>query len=233
MKCYIVGGSKGGVGKSFVSIGLVDFLTNSKGKKLHLIETDTSNPDVAKAFKSDDAIEITPLSLDSSDGWIELVNMLDTESKKEESNQKDTVINTAARSIDSIAKYSETLTNVLSELTLEICSFWVINRQRDSIELLKMYSKNVPGTLHVVRNNYFGDGKKFDLFNSSKIKEEIASRGESLDFPDLADRVADEIYSKRLSIEKAMKEMPLGNKSELIRWRNLTWKMFEEVLIDD
>lgn len=227
MKCYIIGGSKGGVGKSFVSIGLLDFLTQSKGKNLQLIESDTSNPDVAKAYKNDPAVEITALNLDSVDGWIELVNQL-------EKSTNDTVINTAARSIDSIEKYSSTLTNVLSELTLDICSFWVINRQRDSIELLKMYNKNVPGILHVVRNNYFGGEEKFGLYNTSSIKHEITSRGgETLDFPDLADRVADEIYSKRLSVNSAREEMPLGNKAELIRWRNIMWEMFDSVLADD
>lgn len=226
MKCYIIGGSKGGVGKSFVSIGLIDFLTQSKGKDVQLIETDTSNADVAKVFSNDTSVEITPLKLDSSDGWIELVNIL-------EKSGKDTIINTAARSIEGIEKYSSTLTNVLAELTLDICSFWVINRQRDSLELLKMYSQCFPGTLHVVRNSYFGGPEKFDLYAASSLKKELASRGETIDFPDMADRVADEIYSKRLSVVKALEEMPLGNRAELMRWRNVMWTMFDGVLADD
>ena len=45
---YMIGGSKGGVGKSFVTLALVDYLRRSD---LHvvLVETDTSNPDVLKA----------------------------------------------------------------------------------------------------------------------------------------------------------------------------------------
>lgn len=226
MNCYIVGGSKGGVGKSFVSIGLTDFLTQSKGKEILLIETDTSNADVAKVYQDDPGVEVTPLKLDGSDGWIELVNML-------EKSDKDTIINTAARSIDGIEKYSNILTNVLPDLSLNSCSFWVINRQRDSLELLKMYSQNFPGTLHVVRNNYFGGPEKFDLYAVSSLKKELANRGETIDFPDMADRVADEIYSKRLSVVKALEEMPLGNRAELMRWRNVMWTMFDGVLADD
>ena len=48
-RIYIVGGSKGGVGKSMVSMALVDYLRESK-RKVILVETDTSNPDVAKAY---------------------------------------------------------------------------------------------------------------------------------------------------------------------------------------
>lgn len=223
MNGYIIGGSKGGVGKSFLSIGLVDFLTEYKEKKICLIETDTSNPDVAKIFHNEENIEIKPISLDKIDGWIELINIL-------EKSQSDVVINTAARSIDGIKNFSPALTSVLDELKLELCSFWVINRQRDSLELLKEYSKMITGTLHVVRNNYFGNLEQFDLYNSSALAKELSARGKTLDFPDLADRVADDIYSKRLSIQKALTEMPLGNKAELKRWRNIMWKMFYKVL---
>ena len=47
--------------------------------------------------------------------------------------------------------------------------------------------------------------------------------------PDLADRVTDDLYSKRLSIVTALETMPLGNKAELKRWRSLAWKMFDEI----
>ena len=43
---YFVGGSKGGVGKSFVSMSLADYLTQFIGRKIKLVESDTSNPDV-------------------------------------------------------------------------------------------------------------------------------------------------------------------------------------------
>jgi MinD superfamily P-loop ATPase len=45
---YWVGGGKGGVGKSMVSMALLDYLL-SKGVPALLVESDTSNPDVYKA----------------------------------------------------------------------------------------------------------------------------------------------------------------------------------------
>lgn len=220
---YIVSGSKGGVGKSFVSMGLIDYLTQNKNNKITLIENDTSNPDVAKSYAKENGVEVESLRLDDADGWIELVNICDA-------TENDIVINSAARSNEAVAQYCETLTGSLEDLKREIKSFWVINRQRDSIELLKKYEKHMFGEIHVVRNTYYGDPKKFELYNNSSTAKFLAERGKTIDFPDLADRVADDLYSKRYSIAKALEELPLGNKAELRRWRKIMWNMFDGVL---
>ena len=127
---YFIGGSKGGVGKSILSMILADFLTKCKNRKIILIESDTSNPDVGKTFAHNDDVEVLSLSLDNADGWIELVNY-------SEANKKDIVINSAARSGEAVEKFGGTLIGSLDELHRLLISFWVINRQRDSIELLK------------------------------------------------------------------------------------------------
>ena len=200
---YFIGGSKGGVGKSILSMILADFLTQCRHRKIILVESDTSNPDVGIS-----------LSLDNADGWIELVNY-------SEASDKDIVINSAARSGEAVEKFGGTLIGSLEELQRQLVSFWVINRQRDSIELLKKYMDVVPGELHVVRNTFYGAPQKFELFNNSKTKVEA----------DLADRVTDDLYSKRLSVAKAMEDMPLGNRAELKRWRTVAWKMFNDITI--
>ena len=48
-KIIMVGGGKGGVGKSTVVFSVVDFLL-SKGEKIVLVETDDSNPDTYKSL---------------------------------------------------------------------------------------------------------------------------------------------------------------------------------------
>ena len=219
---YFIGGSKGGVGKSILSMLIADFLTKCKGRKIILVESDTSNPDVGKTFTHDDDVEVVSLSLDNADGWIELVNYADT-------NKKDIVINSAARSGEAVEKFGGTLIGSLEELHRRLISFWVINRQRDSIELLKKYMDVVPGELHVVRNTFYGDPQKFELFNNSKTKIEAEKRGATIDLPDLADRVTDDLYSGRLSINRASEEMPLGNRAELKRWRSIAWETFNEI----
>ena len=219
---YFIGGSKGGVGKSILSMLIADFLTKCKGRKIILVESDTSNPDVGKTFTHDDDVEVVSLSLDNADGWIELVNYADT-------NKKDIVINSAARSGEAVEKFGGTLIGSLEELHRRLISFWVINRQRDSIELLKKYMDVVPGELHVVRNTFYGDPQKFELFNNSKTKIEAEKRGTTINLPDLADRVTDDLYSGRLSINRASEEMPLGNRAELKRWRSIAWETFNEI----
>ncbi len=219
---YFIGGSKGGVGKSFLSMALADFLTKYKNRKIILVESDTSNPDVGKTFAHNDDVEVLSLSLDNADGWIELVNSC-------EKSDRDLVVNSAARSGEAVEKFGGTLISGLEELHMQLVSFWVINRQRDSIELLKKYMEVVPGELHVVRNTFYGEPQKFELFNNSKTKIEAEKRGATIDLPDLADRVTDDLYSKRLSIVKAIEEMPLGSRAELKRWRALAWKMFDDI----
>jgi len=63
-------------------------------------------------------------------------------------------------------------------------ALWVITRQRDSLELLKAFMEEVPKVdVHVVRNGYFGDERKFELHNGSKIREAVESRGGGIRSP--------------------------------------------------
>jgi CobQ/CobB/MinD/ParA nucleotide binding domain len=71
---YMVGGSKGGVGKSFVTLALVDYLRRADVHVV-LVETDTSNPDVMKAVH--DEVECASCDLDEAGGWIDFVNFCD------------------------------------------------------------------------------------------------------------------------------------------------------------
>ena len=48
---YLIGGSKGGVGKTLVTMAVVDYLEAQQAAVL-LIESDTSNPDVWKAYQT-------------------------------------------------------------------------------------------------------------------------------------------------------------------------------------
>jgi len=220
---YLVGGSKGGVGKSLVTMATVDYLLE-RGESVLLIESDTSNPDVWKAYK--DTTETELVDLDEADGWIQLVNVCDSKP------DSIIVINTAARNNKAVTAYGETLNSTLAELKRKLVTLWVINRQRDSLELLKEFMDAIPNTtVHVIRNGYFGEEKKFELYNGSKLRATVESRGgRSVTFPDLADRVSDELYSKRMSISVALKEMPIGNRAELMRWRSEVKKVLETVV---
>ena len=141
------------------------------------------------------------------------------------------VINAAARTKTSTASYGDIMKEALREMRRELVVFWIINRHRDSIELLHSFQEvftDVP--VHVCRNLYFGEARRFDMYNSSKAREAVEKNGMTLDFPAVGNRVADWLYSRRMSIRVAHPEMPFGTRAELQRWRALCAKMFESVM---
>ncbi|HEV3192987.1 MAG TPA: protein mobD [Polyangiaceae bacterium] len=221
---YWVGGSKGGVGKSMMTIATVDYLLE-RGDKVLLVECDTSNPDVWNAYQ--DELQCELVELDEADGWIDFVNMCD------QHRDGVIVVNTAARNNMAVRQHGPTLDTSLDELGAKLVALWMINRQRDSLELLKDFMAAMPkADVHVVRNGYFGDERKFELYRESKIREAVEGRGgKSVTLPELADRVADDIYGKRLPLRVAAKTLPIGNRAELARWRAEVRKVLAEVVV--
>jgi hypothetical protein len=208
-------GGKGGVGKSMVSMAVIDRLIDA-GRKVLLIETDTSNPDVHKCYGE----EVTSflVDLEAGNGWVELLNICDRD------REATVVVNTRAANNEGIRSYGETLRGSLKELERALTTLWVINPQRDSVELLKAFLETFPddGLVHVVRNEYFGREEDFEVYNKSKTRDRLEERGgRSLNFPVLADRVANDIYNKRLSIRRALRDLPIGHRAEIRRWKGL------------
>jgi len=121
-----------------------------------------------------------------------------------------------------VRKHGEILLGSLKELARPLVTLWVINRQRDSLDLLSEYLDLMPGgVVHVVQNGYFGEQQKFELYQNSALKERVTKQGGlSLFLPDLADRVTDELYSKRITLAQATQQLKIGDRVELQRWRN-------------
>lgn len=216
---YLIVGGINGVGKSLVTMATVDYL-QERGETVLLIESDTANPDVCKIYKESAETEL--VDLDDGDGWIRLASLC--ESKPDSV----VVINTAAWNGRRASAYGETLNSTLTELKRRLVALWVINRQRDSLEPLNEFMAEIPNAaVHVVRNMHFGEDKKFEFYNGSKLRAAIEERGgQSVMFPNMADRVSDDIYNNRMTIAVALKELPIGNRVELARWRNEVKKVF-------
>jgi len=219
----LVGGGKGGVGKSLFSMAVVDFLESTK-EATFLIETDTSVPDVFKTYR--ETVEGELVNLDEREGWIELVNLV--ESRPEST----IVINTGARNQTGITNFGRTLRKALPELKRKLGVFWLIDRKRESLELLSDFSKALPeAEVNVVRNMYLGAENKFELYNGSNMRAAIEEAGgKSLNFPELADRVTDAMNKGRLTIAKACKELSFGDRIEVERWRDECREMLVEAI---
>ena len=220
---YLVGGRKGGVGKSMVSMALVDYLQTLDADVL-LIDSDTSNPDVWRTYE--DSVETKLLNLDIDDGWMTLINAC------ADRPDSTVVINGAARDGRGFGKYGRMLNDSLMELRRRLVTLWVINRQRDSLEMLKDFMTEIPDSaVHVLRNEYFDETDRFELYSGSELRKRVEGRGgKSVTFPVLANRVTDTLYSTPMSIAEAMKELPIGNRAELERWRRAAREMWEEII---
>jgi hypothetical protein len=220
------GGSKGGVGKTIVAMATIDYL-HQRGENVILIETDTGNPDVWKAYKN--STETVLIDLDKANGWIDVINTCNDKP------DHTIVINTAARSNGGVSAHGNMLFSTLPELKRHLVTLWVINTNLDSLELLKQYMGELPTSqehsIHVIRNSYHGDESDFELYNRSKLRTMLEENGgKSLNFPVVAKRISDEFYNRRLSIAEAALDMPSGNHDELSRWRNEVKKMMEAVI---
>ncbi len=219
----LVGGGKGGVGKSLLSIALVDYVIATDAQPF-LVETDTSVPDVYKTYGGEIGAEL--VNLDEREGWIELLNLV-------ESHPDETIIvNTGARNQTGISNFGKTLRKALPQLKRRLVVFWLIDRKRESLELLSDFIEALPeAEINVIRNMYLGTERKFELYNGSKMRASIEQTGgRSLNFPELADRVTDAMNKGRLTVAKAIEELSFGDRMEVERWRDECKEMFAEVI---
>jgi hypothetical protein len=229
---FMVGGSKGGVGKSVVCAALVDYLSAIRGEKVYLVESDTSNPDVGRTyFKPVEGAQQIPgeaFDLDEAEGWVNLINAAEAYPDHH------VVVNSAARNGKGIVAYSDLLADSLRNLERRVVTFWVVNQERDGLELCKKYMEMVTfGVLHIVRNGYYGNLEKFQLYENSKLKIVIEGQGKYLYFPELNGMVCDELRNNNITVSAALEDKErfrLGARTVLERWRERYRQMFDEAV---
>ncbi len=234
---YVVGGGKGGVGKSISSHALVDCLRipvldaaaspSPEPKEVCYIESDDSNPDTYKAIHDFAGVHAEVCNLDNDDGYVRLVNTIGTRT------DLPVVINTAARATATLIEHGSLLAAAAQEQGRKLVMLWVINRQRDSLELLRQWldSKQAYSAVHVVRNLYFGPAEKFDRYNSGRLKTEITG---TIDLPEITSELADYITDHRLAFwaerDRDGERLSLGYRLAMTFWRGRYRKAFAPVL---
>lgn len=220
-KVIFAGGGKGGVGKTMVTIAVVDALL-ARGESVVLVESDDSNPDAYKALNK--LVPCSLLNLDSEDGYLNLCNLI------ESNPDACIVVNTAARATDSIIKHGGILGDTAKELNRELVMLWPINRQRDSVELLKNLLDGVGdifSATYTVINTYWGAPEKFMRYNNSKQKERVTG---TVVFPELNDLVSDKMNDNRLALSNAAEGMTIAERSVLSRFRHAAHEALNGVL---
>ncbi len=130
-RVFFVTGSKGGVGKSVGAIALLDYF-EMRNRQVSLVETDTANPDVGKAYQKS-VKSFSLVNLDENEGWLDLLDIVDA------SKDDEVVVNTAARNNDGVNRYGSMFDEKLNEFGWPFISLFLINQQRDSCEMLTEY----------------------------------------------------------------------------------------------
>jgi len=213
-RVFFVTGSKGGVGKSVGAIALLDYF-EMRNREVTLVETDTANPDVGKAYQKS-VKSFSLVNLDENEGWLDLLDIVDA------SKDNEVVVNTAARNNEGVNRYGSMFDDKLNEFGWPFISLFLINQQRDSCEMLTEYMNVVKhGRIHVVRNRFFGLAPSlFELYDNSPLRKAVEERqGLSLFLPRLATRVTNLVQSTRLTLERARESATLGSRAEIERWR--------------
>ena len=223
----VVGGSKGGVGKSLVAMAVIDWLAEGKQQRVVVLDGDNSNPDVAKVCQ---AMEPKPrlLDLDSQDGWL---NLSDRCSDHADAH---VVVNTGARSLRALQQFSgPVLEGIHRHLGRPTVVLWVINDQRDSVELLRQYLESVQGPqawpgwlrLHVVCNAGEVEGRSFAFYEKTTTAKAVTQAGGAvLRVSMLAKRVTTLLYTNRLPIAEiaaaaGSAQVSFSARIEMERWR--------------
>lgn len=226
----LVSGAKGGVGKSAVCNALAAALAG-QNREFSLVDGDITNPDVLRAWVDNDdnlkynGSSIYGLPLTAPDGWINLVDVAGDANL--------VVVNLPAG--NALLDAAELLTQVMGDASgIDIHLLWVINRQRDSVNLLKeTLEKFTPTHITVLKNTYFGASEKFEIFDRSETRAQIeAAGGKVIDFPELSDIVSDRIINERMTLLEAANGSAggLGQRMEAARFLAASGKVFDACL---
>ena len=227
---FYVGGSKGGIGKSLISTVLVQFLLDKYGdtKKVHLIETDESNPDVGRMYQG--KIPVSAFILDEREaGWITFFDIL------ERSENSLFVVNSAARSNYGIEANGGNFSAALEERSdkYDLVTFWPINRQVDCVNLLLDYLRIVQfGPVFTIRNEYWGKPEDFEIYKSvtekPKNRELVQSRIRGvLNFPSLNDLITMQLYTYGKTLPEIPDKLNVFKRQIFKSWQSNAYAMFE------
>lgn len=208
-----VGGDKGGTGKSLTAMLAVWYFLSyyhKHGKRPEdrpiLIETDGSNGDVYRAYENERDVDRIKVNADKIRGWEAIIDIVDS------AGERPVVINSGARNTEAVAAFGEMLEG-LEGITV----FWVINDQRDSVDLLGKFLSVIPSPAVVVKNGLFGDDSDFEAFNKSGYAREGMK---SVMLPEASKSLMDCMYSRGIPLHRISEapDISKGRKAAAKLW---------------
>lgn len=227
---YLVSGNKGGVGKSWVALTLVEFLKNN-GKSVHIIETDDGNPDVLTPFIKHPADGVTGTTI-KMDNEAALEQFIDTVVSAEE----DAIVINAAAGDNKNLESQETFYNNISELDCELKVLWVCNAEKDGVVALKQFldstNAKTESIVVVMNKKSCQDEGNFGYLQSNLYKTISAGGGKKMFFPVLPIRIAQTMRDSKETFNFAMSKN-LTNKLCAQQFLKTVFKNFSEVFEEE
>lgn len=210
-------GEKGGPGKSTCALALTEVLS-SLGKSYIVIEADTSNPDVGRRkLAGSPVIHYLDLSLPRT--WADFSRIAE-DAVKEDIDY--ILVNLPSQCMQYCAAEGGVFIDALGEIGVRQVGLFVINRQRDSLELAKQVFADPFGSnfdsWHLVRNLHYGKPEDFQLLAKSEFKA-----FPTVDLPALDDWIADRLFNDYAGPIKAVAEQrdeifALHERSKIRTW---------------
>ena len=215
-KIYLVSGNKGGVGKSFFSLCLIEYL-KKKGESFSIIELDDGNPDVALTYETSDIDVQTVDTLLSEDPLTDIITAL------ERTKTDFVIINAGAKdncSLEGIKPFYDCIQEIASDFKV----FWMVLSGEVGVTALQNFLKMTDldlSKITVVMNFYVTKKIENFAFSTSKTRDEIlAAGGSEITLPSMSIKLSDWLLNShtpmsdakitlinKLCIESHMKEM--------------------------
>ena len=230
---WLVGGERGGVGKSTCAHLLLDYLRVRLGYRIIVVETDRLNADVGRVFEGKETADVVmhPLRFDTMDEWISLVDLM------EDSPDAAVLINGAAQLFFAL----ETGRQYMQEgggTDREWVHWFVMGRDIESVNLLKRYVEMIGELterqrLVVIESAGLSGEREFKHWRQSNLYVTLRKKAcpiAKVSF--LALSVGDEMRGQQWSISEARKGMRFAARIELERWRNAAFTSIARALGD-
>ena len=213
---YLVSGNKGGTGKSFFCLSLIEYL-RSKNVSFSMIETDDGNPDIALTY--------TPLGLDvqnidllmAEDPLDDLVNAINGA-------KNDFIVISAGGGDNRGLHRIKPFYHAIEEIVDSIKIFWVVLSEEAGVIALKNFIDETGLSLDkfaVVMNHVRTQkNENFNFFRSELRTEILTAGGVELVMPGMSTKLSDWLrdnhipmsdggisFINRICIETYMNEM--------------------------
>lgn len=169
-------GDKGGTGKSIVCRFTVDYFIGRNENPL-VIDTDTSNPDVARSYlnadKSGKNCEVLALNTDTEAGFTRLLDVILSTS----ASQRPVVINCGARDQIGKATFGPAIDALCRDEKLDLVVLWTLDAKQICVEQLRKFLANVAHKTAIIKNLGMvdDDPARFDFFSETKISKKLPS----------------------------------------------------------